>query len=53
MKANSPFPMNGENSLRRGIPALDASDKKFTTPLFKLLDKLSRISKEIFHADFP
>ena len=27
--------------------------EKFRTPLAKLLDKLSRISKEIFHADFP
>jgi hypothetical protein len=47
------FRCPGENSLQRGIPALDAGDKKFRTPLVKLLDKLSRISKETFHADFP
>ncbi len=45
--------MAGENSPRRGIPALDAGDKKFRTPLVKRLDTLSRISKETFHADFP
>ena len=32
---------------------LDAGDRKFRTPLVKLLDKLSHISKEAFHADFP
>jgi len=60
VKAKSPwhatfcvFRCPGENSLQRGIPALDAGDKKFSTPLVKLLDKLSRISKETFHADFP
>jgi hypothetical protein len=47
------FRCSGNNSLQRGIPALDARDKKFRTPLDKLLDKLSRISKETFHADFP
>jgi hypothetical protein len=32
---------------------LDARDKKFRTPPVTLRDKLSRISKETFHADFP
>jgi len=47
------FPRFGKNSPQRGIPALQAGDKKFRTPLGKLLDKLSRISKETFHAGFP
>jgi hypothetical protein len=47
------FRFSGNNALQRGIPALDAGDKKFRTPLVKRLDKLSRISKETFHADFP
>ena len=32
---------------------VDSRYKNFRTPLIKLLDKLSRISKETFHADFP